>query len=154
MSPAGPNTRAFSYTVREQQARETRRGVKESRRINGCNNGISVSGPMTLRRFLSSSSHYWTDGAGGSKHSNIWVQENGTNHIHWLPFCLFINHASANIELIKWFPASMLQKVRSLHSDVCINCVYCRVFHALELFPFAGHLGGLKCVSTAVRAPL
>lgn len=48
----------------------------------------------------------------------------------------------------------MLQKVRSLQSDVYINCIYCRVFHGLDLFQFASYLGELKCVSTAVKAPL
>lgn len=52
-----------SAGVREVE--EARRGRKKRAardrgigRIYGCNNGISVVGPLTLRHFLSSSSHY------------------------------------------------------------------------------------------------
>ncbi len=88
-----PNTWTLPEREREKEEEEGRGGWDgDIGRIYGCNNGISVAGPLTLRHFLSSSSHYEMDGPGGSKHSGIWAGEDGmllcqsARRVQWLSF--------------------------------------------------------------------
>lgn len=92
------------------------------------------------------------DGAGGSKHSNIWAEENGvlscrsTNHIQRLSFCLYHpgNHthqAILNDFLIPFHTTWCLQKNLVFY---CLQTCLCR---------FASQVGWVKCLSTTMRAP-